>query len=128
MTGHRSEALAPNRVHLASTVSAWRSPDGAAVTIRPTRPSDAGIVQQFVRELSPRPGTSVSWVRCGSLRRGCWSVSSASITSARSLSLRRPGEAVGPASWVNVVTRYAPVAMTANSLLPCWMPGRARSG
>jgi acetyltransferase len=34
-------------------VSGWRSPDGAAVTIRPTRPSDAGIVQQFVRELSP---------------------------------------------------------------------------
>lgn len=53
MTGHRSEPSAPKRVHLASTISGWRSPDGAVVTIRPTRPSDASIMQQFVRELSP---------------------------------------------------------------------------
>jgi acetyltransferase len=31
----------------------WSS-DGAVVTIRPTRPSDASITQQFVRELSPQ--------------------------------------------------------------------------
>jgi acetyltransferase len=53
MTDLRSEPSAPNRVHLASTMSGWRAPDGAVVTIRPTRPSDASIVQQFVRELSP---------------------------------------------------------------------------
>jgi acetyltransferase len=53
VTGHRSEPSAPDRIHLASTVSGWRSPDGAVVTIRPTRPSDASMVQQFVRELSP---------------------------------------------------------------------------
>lgn len=53
MTGHRSEPSVPDRVHLASTISGWRGPDGAVVTIRPTHPSDASIVQQFVRELSP---------------------------------------------------------------------------
>ena len=36
--------------------STWRSPDGALVTIRPTRPSDGDIAQQFVRELSPEAG------------------------------------------------------------------------
>jgi acetyltransferase len=35
-------------------MSGWRGPDGAVVTIRPTRPGDARIVQQFVRELSPQ--------------------------------------------------------------------------
>jgi len=34
-------------------MSGWRSPDGAVVTLRPTRASDAELVQQFVRELSP---------------------------------------------------------------------------
>ena len=53
MTDHRSYPSAPNRVHPAPTTSGWQSPDGAVVTIRPTRPSDATIAQQFVRELSP---------------------------------------------------------------------------
>ena len=38
---------------MAPTICNWRSPDGALVTIRPTRPTDASIAQQFVRELSP---------------------------------------------------------------------------
>ena len=52
MTGHQQRS-APVRVQLASTVTSWRTPDGAPVTIRPTRPSDASIMQQFVRALSP---------------------------------------------------------------------------
>ena len=52
MTGHQQPS-APVRVQLASTVTSWRTPDGAPVTIRPIRPSDASIMQQFVRALSP---------------------------------------------------------------------------
>jgi len=53
MTVHRSDPSAPNQVHVAPAIASWLSPDGAVITIRPTRPSDAGITQQFVRELSP---------------------------------------------------------------------------
>jgi hypothetical protein len=56
-------ASAPNRVHLASTMSGWRAPDGAVVTILPTRPSDASIVQQFVRELAR--GQALPFHGCG---------------------------------------------------------------
>ena len=54
MTGHRSEQSVPIRGQLASTVSGSRTGDAAIVTIRPTRPSDASIMQQFVRALSPQ--------------------------------------------------------------------------
>jgi len=53
MTDHRREPSAANQAHLASTRPGWRSPGGALVTIRPTRPTDASIAQQFLRELSP---------------------------------------------------------------------------
>ena len=54
MTAPRSDVPAPRRLHLPHPVSSWRSPHGAVVTIRPTRPSDASIMQQFVRSLSPQ--------------------------------------------------------------------------
>jgi acetyltransferase len=54
MTIHRSDWSAPDPVHLPPGPSRWRSPDGAVVTIRPTRPGDARIAQQFVRDLSPQ--------------------------------------------------------------------------
>lgn len=40
-------------VYPSELVSEWRAPDGTAVTIRPIRPEDAGIEQEFVKSLSP---------------------------------------------------------------------------
>ena len=53
MTVYRSDPSAPPWVRLAPAISSWRSTDCGVVTIRPTHPGDAGITQQFVRELSP---------------------------------------------------------------------------
>ena len=53
MTFQRSDPFARDRLVAVPTASTWLSPDGAVVTIRPTRPDDAAIAQGFVRELSP---------------------------------------------------------------------------
>jgi len=52
MTFQRSDPFARNRVVAVPAASTWLSPDGAVVTIRPTRPDDATIARDFVRELS----------------------------------------------------------------------------
>jgi acetyltransferase len=54
MTFQRSDPFARNRVVTVPAASTWLSPDGAVVTIRATRPDDASIAQDFVRELSPQ--------------------------------------------------------------------------
>jgi acetyltransferase len=53
MTFQRATVIAANRVAALPVAASWQSPDGVVVTIRPTRPDDASIVQDFVRELSP---------------------------------------------------------------------------
>ena len=53
MTFQRSDPFARNRVVAVPAAFTWQSPGGAVVTIRPTRPDDASIAQDFVRELSP---------------------------------------------------------------------------
>ena len=52
MTFQRSDPFAPNRVDGVPATSSWQSPDGAVVIIRPMRPHDASIAQDFVRGLS----------------------------------------------------------------------------
>jgi len=54
MTFQRSAPVARNRGLAVPAASTWQNPGGAVVTIRPTRPDDACIAQQFVRELSPQ--------------------------------------------------------------------------
>jgi acetyltransferase len=53
MTLQRSNPFAPNRVERMPATCSWRSPDGALVTIRPTRPRDASIARDFAHQLSP---------------------------------------------------------------------------
>lgn len=53
MTAPPSEPSAAQLLPVATATSSWRSPDGAAITIRPTCPADASMAQRFVRELSP---------------------------------------------------------------------------
>ena len=53
MTFRRSDPFARNRVVAVPAASTWQSAGGAVVTIRSTRPDDASIAQDFVRELSP---------------------------------------------------------------------------
>jgi len=48
-----SSPFGAHRVDGVRTSSSWHSPEGVAVTIRPTRPRDASIAQDFVRGLSP---------------------------------------------------------------------------
>jgi len=41
------------RPYPARLVTTWRPPEGELVTLRPIRPEDAGLEQEFVRGLSP---------------------------------------------------------------------------